>query len=95
VAPKQKARKGNKTAGSTNGSNETDEDDEDELFPPDDPNAPEPWQDICCIAGSSTFATLMLCFVWLASLWSAWSDESGASMSRTFVLYHVENVELF
>jgi hypothetical protein len=37
----------------------------------------------------------MLCFVWLASLWSAWSDESGASMSRTFVLYHVENVELF
>ena len=90
VAPKQKARKGNKTAGSTNGTNETDEDDEDELFPPDDPNAPEPWQDICCIAGSSTFATLMLCFVWLASLWSAWSHESGASMSRTSVCTMME-----
>eukprot|EP00435_Cladocopium_sp_Y103_P039647 s1481_g10.t1 len=73
-------KKGNKTA-ATNRTNETDDED-DQLFPPDDPNAPEPWEDICCIAGSATFATLMLCFVWLGSLWSAWSDESGASMSR-------------
>lgn len=84
TAAKQQAQpKGNKTAG-TDDTNETDEAD-DQLFPADDPNAPEPWQDICVIAGSSTFATLMLCFVWVASLWSASSGESGGSMSRTLV----------
>lgn len=59
--------------------------DEDDLFPPDDPHAPGPWQDICAISGSTFFATMLLCFVWCGSLWSVFGsemDSDGTGLSR-------------
>jgi len=60
-------------------------DEDDDLFPPDDPHAPGPWQDICAISGSTFFATMLLCFVWCGSLWSVFGsemDSDGTGLSR-------------
>jgi len=65
--------------------NASDPDEDDDLFPPDDPHAPGPWQDICAISGSTFFATMLLCFVWFGSLWSAFGsemDSDGTGLSR-------------
>ena len=71
---KEKLNESSVPAKARNASDE-ENDEDDDLFPPDDPHAPGPWQDICAISGSTSFATMLLCFVWCGSLWSAFGSE--------------------